>query len=370
MNNNDLKHKIGIGLIPKIGPVLTKRLITYCGSLEEVFKEKGRNLSKIPGIGDTLAHYIKENNVLEKAEKEVEFIVKKNIKSLFYLDENYPERLRHCFDAPIIFYYRGDVDFNKQKILSIVGTRNATEYGKEMCNKLVEGLALNNHDVLIVSGLAYGIDIYAHKAALKNNLETIAVLGHGHATLYPALHKEIAAKITTQGALISEFLSHELPEPINFVKRNRIIAGLSDAVVVVESAEKGGALITADIANSYNRDVFAFPGRVKDKFSSGCVNLIKTNKAALIESYKDIEYIMGWQSNNLNSHAPQKKLFVELKNDESRVLNMLEGNSELTIDQIALKCRMPVSKVSVLLLNLEFNGLVKCLPGKIYKSLA
>ena len=369
MKETTLKYKIGIGLIPKIGPVLAKRLITYCGSIEGVFREKGRNLSKIPGIGKKLAGYIVDNNVMEKAEKEVEFMIKNNIKSLFYLDDNYPERLKHCFDAPVMIFVKGDTDFNREKILSIVGTRNATGYGRDMCNKLVEGLAHNNHDVLIISCLAYGIDICAHRAALTNNLETAAVLGHGHSIIYPSGHYEVAKRIISQGALISEFLGNEMPERNNFVKRNRIIAGLSDATVVVESGEKGGALITADIASSYNRDVFAFPGRVNDRYSVGCNRLIKTNRAALIENYTDLEYILGWQSDNLNFNIKQKKMFVDLKDEEYKVLNVIETNSELTIDQISLNCHMPVSKVSALLLNLEFNGLVECLPGKVYKSL-
>ena len=369
MQTDNLKYKIGIGLIPKIGPVLAKRLISYCGSIEGVFREKGRNLAKIPGIGDKIAGYIIANNVLKKAEKEVEFIIKNNIKSLFYLDDNYPERLKHCFDAPVIIFVKGDTDFNRQKILAIVGTRNATGYGRDMCNRLVEGLAQNNHDVIIVSGLAYGIDICAHRAALTNKLETVAVLGHGHAVIYPSVHRGIAKQIISQGALISDFLSYEMPERNNFIKRNRIIAGLSDAVVVVESGEKGGALITADIANSYNRDVFAFPGRVNDRYSAGCNRLVKTNKAALIENYKDLEYILGWRPEHSDSHNPQKKMFIDLNDDESSVLKEIERNSQLTVDQISLNCKMPVSKVSALLLNLEFNGLVKSLPGKVYKSL-
>ncbi len=369
MQTDDLKYKIGIGLIPKIGPVLAKRLISYCGSIEGVFREKGRNLAKIPGIGDKIASYIINSNGLERAEKEVEFITENKIKSFFYLDDYYPERLKHCIDAPVIIFVKGNTDINRQKILAIVGTRSATGYGRDMCEKLVEGLAQNNHNVLIVSGLAYGIDICAHRAALNNNLETVAVLGHGHAVIYPSAHKGIARQIISQGALISDFLSYETPERNNFVKRNRVIAGLSDAVVVVESGEKGGALITADIANSYNRDVFAFPGRVNDRYSAGCNRLVKTNKAALIENYKDLEYILGWQPDHPASYNPQKKIFVDLKDDESKVLNEIEKNSELTVDQISLNCKMPVSKVSVLLLNLECNGLVKCLPGKVYKSL-
>jgi DNA processing protein len=369
MQTDNLKYKIGIGLIPKIGPVLAKRLVTYCGSIEGVFRENSRNLSRIPGIGNKIASYIVDNNVMEKAEKEVEFLINNKIHSLFFLDENYPEKLKHCIDAPVIIFVKGDTNLNRQKTLGIVGTRNATGYGREMCNKLVEGLARNNHDVLIVSGLAYGIDVCAHKAALANRLETLAVLGHGHAVIYPSVHTGIAGQIVSQGALISDFLSYEKPEKNNFVKRNRIIAGLSDAIVVVESGEKGGALITADIANSYNRDVFAFPGRINDRFSVGCNRLIKTNRAALIESYKDLEYIMGWKSDQAVFQNAQKKIIFDLKNDESKVLSEIERNTELSVDQISLNCNLPVSKVSALLLNLEFNGLVKSLPGKIYKSL-
>ncbi len=368
MQTDNLKYKIGIGLIPKIGPVLAKRLVAYCGSIEGVFREKNRNLSRIPGIGHKIASYIVDNDVMEKAENEIEFLTDNNIHPLFFLDENFPERLKHCIDAPVIIFVKGNANLNRQKILGIVGTRNATRYGREMCCKLIEDLARNNHDVLIVSGLAYGIDICAHKAALANRLETLAVLGHGHAVIYPRVHTGIASQIVSQGALISDFLSHERPERNNFIKRNRIIAGLSDAIVVVESGEKGGALITADIANSYNRDVFAFPGRVNDRFSAGCNRLIKTNKAALIESYKDLEYILGWESDQTVFRDPQKKIIFDLKDDESKVLNEIEKNTGISIDQISLNCNLPVSKVSALLLNLEFNGLIRSLPGKMYKS--
>jgi len=369
VKDDNLKYKIGIGLIPKIGPVLTRRLISFCGSIEGVFREKGRCLSRIPGIGEKLAGYITDNSVLERAAEEVEYIADNNIKPLFYLDSDYPERLRHCEDAPVIIFVKGDACFNVPKVLAVVGTRNATGYGKDMCNKLIQELAENNHDVVIVSGLAYGIDICAHRAALKNNLRTMAVLGHGHAMIYPQGHREFAGRIVAGGALISEFLNDEIPEPANFVRRNRIIAGLSDAVVVAESGEKGGALITADLANSYNRDVFAFPGRVTDRYSVGCNRLIKTNRAALIENYQDLEYILGWQSDKPPSCSPQKKLFVELKDDESRILKIIKSNVELSIDQISLYSNMPMSKVSAILLGLEFNGLVKCMPGKVYKSL-
>ncbi len=368
MPANLLKYKIGISLIPKIGPVLTKRLIAYCGSLEAVFYEKKSKLLKVPGIGEKLIEHIINNNVLELADKEIEFINKNNITTLFYLDKSYPKRLKQCEDAPVIIYLKGKTNLDKQKVISVVGTRNATDYGRETCTKLVDSLAARNHDVTIISGLAYGIDICAHKAALKNKMETIAVLGHGLSTLYPSLHKNIANQITEHGALLSDFASYETPERQNFVKRNRVIAGLADATIVVESGEKGGALITADIANSYNRDVFAFPGKVNDKFSIGCNKLIKTNKAALIEDVKDLEYIMGWEVDK-KADVTQKKLFIELSEEEKKVMDIFGENNELTIDQIAINCNLPVSKISFLLINLEFNGLVKCLPGKVYKKI-
>jgi DNA processing protein len=368
MNDDSLKYKIGIGLIPKIGPVLARRLVTFCGSIEGVFREKGNNLSRIPGIGKKLAGYIAEKTVMERAAREVDYIAANNIKPVFYLDSGYPERLKHCDDAPLIIFVRGDTGFSESKVLAVVGTRNATGYGKDMCNRLIQDLARNNHDVLVVSGLAYGIDICAHRAALDNNLRTMAVLGHGHGTIYPHVHKEVAGRIMTSGALISEFLHDDLPEPPNFIRRNRIIAGLSDAVVIVESGEKGGALITADLANSYNRDVFAFPGRITDRYSTGCNRLIKTNRAALIENYHDLEYMLGWKSDRPACPDTQKQLFTGLDCNESRILDSVSGNSDMTIDQISLYCDMPMSKVSAILLSLEFKGLVKCMPGKVYKA--
>jgi len=252
-------------------------------------------------------------------------------------------------------------------VISIVGTRNPTDYGRSMTRELIENVAAGHPDILIVSGLAYGIDICAHKAALKNNLETVGVLGHGLTIIYPSAHSETARQMVDKGALITEFRHDEKPESPNFVKRNRIIAGLADATIVVESGEKGGALITADIANSYNRDVFAYPGRVSDKFSAGCNRLIKTNRAALIETLDDLEYLMGWQKSGKASDAFQKELFLELSPDETILLEILHNQSTATIDHLAIHANMQVSKVSGLMLNLEFKGLVKCLPGKVYR---
>jgi DNA processing protein len=235
-----------------------------------------------------------------------------------------------------------------------------------MTREFIESLASGYPDMLIVSGLAYGIDICAHKASLKNKLDTAGVLGHGLSVLYPSSHREVAKQMIENGALVTEFRHDEKPESPNFVKRNRIIAGLADATIVMESGEEGGALITADIANSYNRDVFAFPGRVNDRYSVGCNRLIKTNRAVLIESLDDLEYIMGWQKAK-NSEPLQKELFIELNPEEKQLLEYIRNNSNVTMDILALKSNLPVSKVSATLLNLEFKGIVKCLPGKVYQ---
>jgi len=366
MEENNLRYQIAISLIPGVGSITAKKLIAYSGSIEGVFKESKKTLLKIPGVGGLLAQNITKQDVLIKAEKEIEFIQKYNIKPYFYLSNDYPERLRHCEDAPVILFAKGNINLNHPKILSIVGTRNATSYGKERCNQLISEIAERNHDPIIISGLAYGIDITAHRAALKNNLQTVAVLGHGLNTIYPSIHRSVAKEIINHGALVTDFISVEQPEKNNFVKRNRIIAGLSDATIVVESGITGGALITADIANSYNRDVFAFPGRVKDNYSAGCNRLIKTNKAALIEGVSDIEYLLGWESHPSGKRPVQKKLFQKLTAEEENVLKILNEAGELTIDQICLKIKLPVSKVSPILLNLEFSGMVLSLPGKVY----
>jgi DNA processing protein len=363
---DDLQLKIALSLIPKIGPVLVRRLVSYTGGIEAVFKEKKQSLSKIPGIGELKASSINSGILLKAAEQEIKCIEKTGIRALFYLDKTYPIRLKECEDSPVILYVKGEVDFNVSKVISIVGTRSATEYGKVCTEEIVSYLSSFFPEMLVTSGLAYGIDIAAHKSALKHNLKTVASLGHGLFYMYPSLHGKYAKRIVEQGALITEFPYNQKPDPGNFVSRNRIIAGLADATIVVESAEKGGALITADIANSYNRDVFAIPGRSSDTFSRGCNNLIKQNKAALAECGADIELAMGWQKERGKPIAIQKSLFVQLTGEEEKILELLTGNNGIPLDQISRSLELPVSKVSANLLNLEFNGLVRSLPGKIY----
>ena len=368
MSQEILKYKIGLSLLPKIGNVTAKKLIAYTGSIEAVFREKRRNLKKIPGIGSALAEYIVKQNVLDIAESEINLMERNQVEAKFYLDREYPERLRHCNDAPVILYQKGDCDLNKNKVLSFVGTRNATPYGKQMCEKLIGDLRSRGHEVLIVSGLAYGIDICSHRGAMKNELETVAVLGHGLGNLYPASHKSTAMAITQKGCLISEFRFWEKPEPAFFVKRNRIVAGMADATIVIESGLKGGALITADIASSYNRDVFAVPGNVSNIYSEGCNRLIKSNKAALLESVEDLEYLLGWDIKDVKQESRQMQLFTNLSDEEQLIMEQLKKNGDMPFDHIYLESNLPVSKVSALLLNLELLGIVKSLPGKVYRA--
>lgn len=360
----ELKYQIGITLIEGVGDVVAKKLIAYCGSVEAVFKEKKAALLKVPGIGGNVANAICSQKVIERAEEEIRFIETHSLSPLFYLDKEYPKRLKYCNDGPIMLYARGNMNLNQQKVISIVGTRKATEYGKEICNELVKDLSC--HDVVIVSGLAYGIDICAHKAALKNNMETIAVVAHGHDRVYPYVHKPVLNSMYDKGGMVTEFISKTNPDRENFPKRNRIIAGLADATIVIESTRKGGALITAEIANSYNRDVFAVPGKLEDDSSKGCNWLIKVNKAALIESVKDVEYIMGWQNNETRKKSAQKKMFVDLTLEQEKIIDLLEVGA-LGIDSISLESQMSTSKVASTLTTLEFTGLVKCLPGKVYQ---
>ncbi|MCX6257898.1 MAG: DNA-processing protein DprA [Bacteroidia bacterium] len=366
MPDRDLKYKIGISLIPNVGPVVARRLIAYLGSIEAVFRERKDRLLKIPGIGKVIAGSVVFQDVLSRAEEEVKFIERNEITPVFYLDDDYPERLRLCEDAPVILFTKGITGFNSKKIISIVGTRKATTYGKEICRKFIKDIAASHPGMIIVSGLAYGIDVTAHKAALDNGLQTIAVLGHGLDTIYPPLHTHVAEAITHQGALVTDFMSKTLPDRQNFVKRNRIIAGLADATIIIESGLKGGSLITAEMAGSYNRDVFAFPGRVNDPASIGCNWLIKNNKAGLIESLQDLEYFMRWDQTTKVPSDGQHTLFPELTSDEKAILELLKENGDLEIDMIVYKSGFQPSMVSAMLLNLEFSGLVRCLPGKVY----
>jgi DNA processing protein len=367
MSEVSLKHKIALGLIPRIGDINARKLVSHFGSVEAIFHEPYRNLIKIPGIGSGIAKYISERSYLETAEKEVEYISRNNIRTYFYLDNDYPFRLRQCDDSPVVFFFKGNCDLDAAKILSVVGTRNATTRGRELCEKIIEGLAAGHPDLIIVSGLAYGIDIASHKAAIASNLQTVGVLAHGFKTTYPAIHASVAKSMVNKGGLATDFLSDALPERNNFLKRNRIIAGLSDATLVVESGIKGGALITADIANSYNRDVFAVPGRPDDQWSAGCNSLIRSNKASLTECSDDVEYFLNWKPEK-SKPVVQRTLFSDLDENERKIFELLTKQGEQSIDTICRSLEIPVYKLSSLLLQMEFKGLLKCSPGNLYRT--
>jgi len=364
--SDNLVYKIAISLIPGIGPVTARNLIAYVGSVEGVFREKEKNLQKIPGVGEVNAQRVAGQDVIERAKREVDFILKNKIQTFFYLDDNYPARLKNCSDAPIVLYFKGNADLNQRRIISVVGTRNATNYGKELCDELIRNFSEKSYRVLVVSGLAYGIDVHAHKACLKYNVSTVGVFAHGLDTIYPSLHAAVASKMLENGGLLSDFVSETKIDRNNFLRRNRIIAGLADATVVVESAEKGGALVTADIANSYNRDVFAFPGRSSDLYSRGCNKLIKFNEAVLIENLADIEKAMNWDMKTTSAKVFQTALFMELTPEEQKLVDLLKGGDRF-VDEITIETQLPMSRVSALLLGLEFKGLVLSLPGKMYR---
>lgn len=362
---DDLIYKLALTLIPGVGSVNGKSLVAYCGGVQAVFTEKKRALLKIPGIGEQTVSAIIGHNVFDRAEQEIEFIAKNNIKPLFYLDKEYPLRLKQCHDSPLMLFYNGNTDLNTTKVVALVGTRKATEYGRDMCRKIIEGLA--EHKVLVVSGLAYGVDTWSHKSALDNKLETVGVLGHGLDRVYPYANRSLAEKMIESGGLLSEYMSTTLPDRENFPMRNRIIAGMSDAVVVIEAGEKGGALITAEIANSYNRDVFAVPGRIGDPHSEGCNKLIKINKAALIQSAADISYLLNWNLEKPKKSSVQRQLFVTLTPDEELIFNTLKESGDLDVDTLLIETGILPAKAATILLNMEFNGIIRCLPGKVYR---
>jgi len=364
--DENLLYKIALSIIPGIGGILARNVIAYVGSVEGVFKESLKSLQKIPGIGEINAHRIKDKDIFKNAEKELRFIEKNEIEVLFYTDKIFPRRLKTCADSPVLLYTKGNLNLNEQRIVSIVGTRNATNYGKQVCDELIQKFSERNYKVLIVSGLAYGIDIQAHKSALKYNLPTAGVIAHGLDKIYPSLHAETAKKMQEDGGLVTDFPSGTKIDPSNFIRRNRIIAGLADATIVVESAQKGGALITAEIASSYNRDVFAFPGRSGDVYSKGCNQLIRNSGANLIEGIDDLEFFMGWEKTSKNK-AVQSSLFVELTPDEEKIVTLLRENGELFIDQISSELTLQVSRVSAMLLTLEFKNVLVAMPGKMYK---
>jgi DNA processing protein len=359
-----LVHKIALTLIKGVGPLHAKNLLLKFGSAEAVFSATKSQILNIEGIGEGRANAIISTNAVKQAEQHLDFIEKHNIDVLFYGDENYPKRLRNCYDSPLVLYYKGTSNLNHPRIVSVVGTRKATSYGKQLCKQLIE--VLKPYDVIVVSGLAHGIDSAAHKESLNYQVPTVGVLGHGLDRIYPAVHKELTLKMVHNGGLLTEFLPGTIPDRENFPKRNRIIAGIADVTVVVEASLKGGALITAEIANSYNKDVYAFPGRINDEFSEGCNFLIKTNRAGLINDPKDLIYYLGWDDKPVVKAPQQVQLPINLSKEEQCLMQALQ-NQPLGIDDLCFALNLPQSKLAMHLLTLEMQGFLICLPGKIYK---
>lgn len=365
--NNQLLYGIALTLVPGVGDVNAKKLIAYCGGPEAVFKEKKKNLLHISGIGERTVDSIVRQDVLSRAEEELLFVEKNNIKILYYLNQDYPKRLQHCYDSPIIIYSKGYSDLNVGKIVGVVGTRNISEYGKALTEKIVSQLAADN--VLVVSGLAYGVDTYAHNAALRNKLATAAVLAHGFQTIYPAANLGLAKRIVDSGGcLLTENISGTEPDRENFPKRNRIVAGMIDCLIVVESASKGGALITAEIANTYDREVFAFPGRIGDHYSEGCNKIIKEHKANILTDVEDIRNIMRW-SENKKSVAKQMRMFRDFSPEEAMVMEVFANEDVVYLDKIITATMLSPTKIASILLSLEFDGVLSALPGKRYQKL-
>jgi len=363
----ELLYRIALTMVPALGPIKAKKMIKFLGSPQAIFKEKQKTLIKIRGIGSRISDSITSMSLLDAAEKEMEFMFKHKITASYYQDPDYPIRLKECEDGPLLLYSRGDKGLHARRILSIVGTRRATSYGRDHCRKIVSELASMMNDLVIISGLAYGIDVIAHRAALENGLLTVAVLGHGLSTIYPQAHRDTAKRIIKQGVLTTDFHSKTGPERNNFLRRNRIIAGLADATLVIESAEKGGALITADLAASYNRDVLAVPGRVGDERSKGCNGLIKSQKAALVESAEDVINHLNW-TEDISPVEKKPAPNISPSNDEQQILRQIRDFPGITPGIVSNHTGIPIHSVLAMLMEMELKQWISVEPGNQYHT--
>jgi len=366
-NSPKLLYQIALTKIDGVGDILARNLLEVFGNEEEIFKSGRKVLTSVKGISTHLADQILNPEVFQKAEKELQFVEKNNITTYFCTEDNYPARLKECIDAPVLLYYKGNADLNAVKIVSIVGTRKSTIYGHDFCSSFIEEVAGQFPDLLIVSGLAYGIDVQAHRAALKSGLQTVGVLAHGLDRIYPQSHRKTAVEMLENGGLLTEFPSDTEPDKFNFVRRNRIVAGMADAVIVVQSDKKGGSLITAEIANSYNKDVFAVPGRITDKESAGCNMLIEQNKAVLLQSADSFIRFMQWDVEKEKAKPKQQQLFLDLTEDEQSIYDLLSIMGALHINLLSNQAGVPMSNLLSTLLTMEMNGIIKATAGNIYQ---
>ncbi|SHG34121.1 DNA-processing protein DprA [Dysgonomonas macrotermitis] len=361
-----LLYRIALTQINGVGDILARNLLDEIGDEEAIFKSTKKELMSIKNFSVHLAQEILNPEVLRKAEKELEFVNKNNIQTFFYMDEDYPYRLKECADAPILLYYKGKADLNARKIISIVGTRKSSSYGTDFCDRFIEDIASVFPDILIVSGLAYGIDIQSHRAAVKENISTVGVLAHGLDRIYPAVHRKTAVEMLEKGGLLTEFISETEPDKFNFVKRNRIVAGMSDATIVVQTDMKGGSLITADLANSYDREVFSVPGRVTDRDSAGCNMLIEQNKAILLQSAESFIKHMQWDLKS-KIQPKQQELFLDLTKEEQAIFDLLSGEDSLHVNFLSAQTSITLSSLLSTLLLMEMKGLVRAVPGGNYQ---
>ncbi|MEO5983865.1 MAG: DNA-processing protein DprA, partial [Ferruginibacter sp.] len=347
--SNELLYQVALTQVPNIGAVHAKSLVNFYGKASDIFNAPKRQLESIEGIGTVRMQCIKSFKDFSSCEEELKFIDKYKISPLFLTDDAFPKRLLNCYDCPVLLYYRGNADLNCSRVISVVGTRNSSEYGKYICESFIE--KLKDESILIISGLAFGIDTLAHKSALKYNLKTVGVLAHGLDRIYPSHNKLLAKQMTDNGGLLTEFKSKTNPDRENFPKRNRIVAGLCDGLIVVESGIKGGSLITAELSNGYNKDVFAIPGRVNDTKSEGCNFLVKNNKAILVTSADDILDFMNWKT-KLPEVKKQRTLFIELTDEETKIVSLLQQKELVGIDELYLKSGLSSSSVASALLML------------------
>lgn len=369
MKQDELLYTLALTRIPGLGLVGAHNLVKAMGNATEVFQHRMQLPQLVPGVTERLVQVLDTPEAFQRAEEELRYAEKNHIQCISINDPFYPSRLRECEDAPLLLFYRGNADMNALRVINIVGTRHATPYGQDICMQFLKDLSQLCPDILVVSGLAYGIDIHAHRAALQNGFNTIGVLAHGLDRIYPSTHRKTAIDMLEQGGLLTEFMSGTNPDRQNFVKRNRIVAGMSDATIVVESASKGGALITAELAESYHRDCFAFPGRISDEYSAGCNKLIRDNRAALITSAEDFINSMGWSATPTQPHI-QRQLFPELNADEQLVINLLQKQAEgIQINQLVIEANIPINRMSALLFELEMKGVVRAMAGGIYRIL-
>jgi DNA processing protein len=362
--SSDLLFQLALTEVPHIGHVHAKILSEHFGSAENIFNAKRSDLERIEGIGEVRAKSIKSFRSFANAEKEIKFIKKYGIRSFYLTEKDYPQRLLNCPDPPAVLFYKGTADLNSRRMVAIVGTRSNTEYGKSFTEKLVKKLADCN--CIIVSGLAFGIDSIAHKCALKHDIPTIGVVGHGLDTIYPSQNSNLARQMIKTGGLLTEFRSKTGPDKHNFPARNRVVAGLTDATIIVESSVKGGSMITADLAGDYHRDVFAVPGRTIDLKSGGCNKLISESKAALLMDADQFVETMGWTSDKKSPSPRQKEMFIDFSENEKKVVELLRTNESLSVDELNFRAGISASILASALLNLEMQGFLKSLPGSRY----